>query len=102
MRIYKEDINNRVVYNQMTLLKGFKGELHWHDRVEICRVTEGGCDFMVGGHTYAAEAGDMVIIRSGELHRFILREDFCRPERKTFLVYMMTPMRFCRIRKFKL
>lgn len=80
MRIYKEDVNNRVVYNQMTLLKGFKGELHWHDRVEICRVTEGGCDFMVGGHTYVAEAGDMVIIRSGELHRFILRGDICRLE----------------------
>lgn len=54
------------------LERGFKTWLlHWHREVEIVRVLEGPCTFVVGKKNYAANPGDFIITRSCEPHQFI-------------------------------
>lgn len=43
---------------------------HWHEKMEICMMLEGRCDFEISGRTYSASEGDIVVIKSGEIHSF--------------------------------
>lgn len=44
--------------------------IHWHTNDEICMVSEGMCDFIISDTRYTAKKGDIVVIKSGEIHRF--------------------------------
>ncbi len=43
---------------------------HWHEKMEICMMVSGRCDFEISGKTYSAKEGDIVVIKSGEIHSF--------------------------------
>ncbi len=47
-----------------------RGYDHWHSKMEICKMLDGMCDFVIDGKTYTAKDGDIVVIKSGEIHRF--------------------------------
>jgi AraC-like DNA-binding protein len=43
---------------------------HWHEKMEICLMLGGKCDFVINGKTYSAVKGDVIVIKSGEIHAF--------------------------------
>lgn len=52
--------------------------VHWHSKMEICRMLTGMCDFIINGKTYSAKEGDIIVIKSGEIHRFVQQYGDCR------------------------
>ena len=42
---------------------------HWHDEVELLYVLEGNITFVIGSQTYHVKERDILIIKSGEVHR---------------------------------
>ena len=46
---------------------------HWHEHVEMMLLSEGECDFHVGGHSYTAYPGDLMIVNSAEIHSFTVK-----------------------------
>lgn len=48
-------------------------ELHSHDNFEIYSLLSGDADFLVEGSRYPLHAGDLVLMRKGEVHMFRLR-----------------------------
>jgi len=60
---------------------------HWHEKMEICMMVDGRCDFEISGRTYSAKKGDIVVIKSGEIHSFKQRYGDC-----TIYVCLFEPM----------
>ena len=46
---------------------------HWHEHVEMMFITDGECDFHVGGRSYRACSGDLMIVNSAEIHSFTVK-----------------------------
>ena len=46
---------------------------HWHEHIELVFITDGECDFHVGGRSYRACPGDLMIVNSAEIHSFIVK-----------------------------
>ena len=51
---------------------------HWHSKMEICQMLDGMCDFIISGKTYTASKGDIIVIKSGEIHRFNQKYGDCK------------------------
>ena len=47
---------------------------HWHEHIEMMFLCEGECDFHVGGQSYTALPGDLMIANSAEIHSFTVKE----------------------------
>lgn len=47
-------------------------DTHWHRDLEICYVFKGVCKIAINGHEKALEAGDLLVVNSGDTHRFQL------------------------------
>lgn len=47
---------------------------HWHEHIEMMFLCDGECDFHVGGRSYAAFPGDLMIVNSTEIHSFTVRK----------------------------
>lgn len=43
-------------------------KLHWHNELEICHVRQGTGKYLINGHEYAFEPGDVFIINNDEIH----------------------------------
>ncbi|NLY18777.1 MAG: AraC family transcriptional regulator [Clostridiaceae bacterium] len=43
-------------------------KLHWHNELEICRVKQGTGKYLINGHEYFFEPGDVFIINNDEIH----------------------------------
>ncbi|HOJ09586.1 MAG TPA: AraC family transcriptional regulator [Clostridiales bacterium] len=43
---------------------------HWHDEIELLYVLEGSMTFVIGPKAYNINKRDIVIVKSGEVHRF--------------------------------
>jgi YesN/AraC family two-component response regulator len=56
---------------------------HWHKNIEICRVVEGECDFLIRGTNYHVQCGDIIVIGSGEVHTLNKKHD-CKIDICTF------------------
>lgn len=58
--------------------------MHWHKHIEICQMVKGKCDFFICGKTYTANEGDIIVINSGELHKYLYTKDECTIDICTF------------------
>lgn len=74
MKLFYEKINKKLTARQWSsaaqqsfMLKDY---LHWHKNMEICQMLKGRCDFLIGEKTYTGCPGDMIVINSGEIHKF--------------------------------
>lgn len=47
---------------------------HWHEHVEMMLLCDGECDFHVGGRSYSARAGDLMIVNSAQIHSFTVKK----------------------------
>lgn len=47
---------------------------HWHEHIEMMLLCEGECDFHVGGCSYTAKPGDLMIVGSTEIHSFTVKK----------------------------
>lgn len=61
---------------------------HWHEHVEMMLITDGECDFHVGGRSYSAAPGDLMIANSAEIHSFTVKK------RITFYSLLLFPSFF--------
>ena len=61
---------------------------HWHEHVEMMFITDGECDFHVGGRSYRAVPGDLMIANSAEIHSFTVKK------RITFFSLLLFPSFF--------
>lgn len=43
-------------------------KLHWHNELEICHVRQGTGKYLINGHEYFFEPGDVFIINNDEIH----------------------------------
>jgi AraC-like DNA-binding protein len=43
-------------------------KLHWHNELEVCRVKQGTGKYLINGHEYFFEPGDVFIINNDEIH----------------------------------
>ena len=82
MKLLHEKIENEICFTciQRKSNDGIIRELynHWHSKMEISRIMEGTCECIVNGKKYIAKEGDLVVIKSGEIHRFILGNGDCK------------------------
>ena len=58
--------------------------MHWHKHIEICKMVKGKCDFLISGKTHTANEGDILVVNSGELHKYICPKDECTIDICTF------------------
>ncbi len=56
----------------------------WHKNIEICKVVSGNIEMTINNQTFLVSPGDMVIINSGEIHRFEMRSEVCIVDICTF------------------
>ena len=54
------------------------GYLHWHENLELLYFVEGSCKVINGNEELSAEAGDIVIINSEDLHYVKARDMYCK------------------------
>ena len=47
---------------------------HWHEHIEMMFLCEGECDFHVGGRSYTATPGDLMIVNTTEIHSFTVKK----------------------------
>ena len=47
---------------------------HWHEHIEMMLLCEGECDFHIGGLSYNAHPGDLLIVNSAEIHSFTVKK----------------------------
>lgn len=53
---------------------------HWHEHIELLFFLDGYCEFVAGGKTMRAEAGDLVVVNGSEVHSFtsnVLTDYYC-------------------------
>jgi AraC-like DNA-binding protein len=48
---------------------------HWHDEIEILYLLEGSMTFIIGPKAYKVYERDIIIVKSGEIHRFESQEN---------------------------
>ena len=46
---------------------------HWHEHIELLYFLDGGCEMLVGGEKFSAEAGDLAVVNSSEVHSFVAK-----------------------------
>ena len=51
------------------------GTFHWHENLEICRIVNNSCKFVVEGKTICANPGDVVVFDEYMAHQFILESE---------------------------
>ena len=88
VQFYREIINHKITlrlleYYETGSLQMYEYE-HWHKNVEICRVVEGECDFLIRGVNYHALSGDIIFIGSGEIHTLNKKHGDCKIDICTF------------------
>ena len=66
--IYKEHDNWITRYKCSTFRTWV---MHWHKEIEIVHLLDGPCSFMAGEKLYHCNAGDFVVFRGCEPHKFI-------------------------------
>ena len=88
MQFYREIINRKIT---LRLLEYYETDYvhmyeyaHWHKNIEICRMTEGECDFLIRGKSYHAKCGDLIVIGSGEIHTLKKTHGDCKIDICTF------------------
>lgn len=47
---------------------------HWHENIEMMFLCDGECDFHVGGKSYTATPGDLMIVNTTEIHSFTVKK----------------------------
>ncbi len=50
-------------------IKGNKSSSHFHDRLEIYYMKEGGCNYFIEDKAFTVRSGDLVFIPSGVIHK---------------------------------
>lgn len=50
-------------------IKGNKSSSHFHDRLEIYYMKEGGCNYFIEDKSFTVRSGDLVFIPSGVIHK---------------------------------
>ena len=71
MEIWKESCGVDMVCRRGILRPDDLTLLHYHENWELCQPQEWPCDFLVNGILYHGEPGDILIIGSRVMHRFL-------------------------------
>ncbi|MBE6786942.1 MAG: helix-turn-helix domain-containing protein [Ruminococcaceae bacterium] len=71
MDIIHEKTKNHIMYSRKRLPTNI---LHWHQSIELCRAISGNATFIVDNIEYNFKPGDVVIIPSKCLHKFVCSE----------------------------
>lgn len=97
MDIVKEYISDK--FNIIRLdIQNVEHFLHWHSRHEMCYIIDGECKVYVNGVEYIARKGDILVLKSGDIHRYVSSGGDCTTYITTFdptLVYMYDLKGFC-------
>lgn len=68
MNIIYEATKNHIMYSRKQLPANI---LHWHESIELCRALSDGTEFLIDNMKYKFNKGDIVIIPSKCIHKFI-------------------------------
>lgn len=97
MDIVKENIS--IKFNIIRVnVKNVEHFLHWHSRHEMCYVLDGECIVYVNDVKHTLRQGDVLVLKSGDIHRYGSCEGDCTVYITTFdptLVYMYDLKGFC-------
>lgn len=74
MEIIKEDLQLNMVCHSVEM-QAAPRKFHWHDNFEICQVLKNHCTFLIDGARVEADEGDLIVVSSFTVHRFIIHED---------------------------
>jgi len=77
MEIFQEKITKRISIRRCEITKKrelFNIKNSWHKNFEICRSVKGSFYIIVNNEKYFIQPGDIIVIKSGEIHRFENRE----------------------------
>ncbi len=77
MKILQENHNIELVCHELNFKKG-ASSLHWHDKIEICKVLNNNCKFKIEGKIISASVGDIVFIEESIIHQFLIDENDTR------------------------
>ncbi len=84
MDIVKENISDKWTIRIKHIKDANREFLHWHPRAELCYIIEGKCEFYVNGEKFFGEEGDVLTLKSADVHRFIPGEGGCSVYISTF------------------
>jgi AraC-like DNA-binding protein len=92
-QFYREIINRKITLRLLEYYETGYVHMyeytHWHSNIEICRVAEGECDFIIRGKSYHAQCGDIMVIGSGEIHTYNKIYGDCKIDICTFSPSML-------------
>lgn len=63
-------------FDKASKIKGNKSGSHYHSLLEIYYMKKGSCNYFIDDKSYRVEAGDLVFIPSGIIHKTIYEVDF--------------------------
>ncbi len=77
MKIYQEKITRKITINRKENFENREQidiKSSWHKNFEICRFIRGNFDIIINNEKYSVQPGDIIVIKSGEIHRFENKE----------------------------
>ncbi len=77
MEIYQEKITSKITIKRrenFKMCEHFYIKSSWHKNFEICRFVKGNFDIIISNKKYFIKPGDIIVIKSGEIHRFENKE----------------------------
>ncbi|MBE6577382.1 MAG: AraC family transcriptional regulator [Ruminococcaceae bacterium] len=70
----RDTISENFYYEKTSQQKNTGVNQHYHNLFEIYYLEEGTCHYFVDNNTYAVEAGDVVLIPEGVIHKTVYRD----------------------------
>ena len=74
MKILHEKHNIEIVCHTKKFEKG-PSSLHWHEKIELCKVLSNNCKFKIDGKIVSASVGDIVFISESMIHQFLIDDN---------------------------
>jgi len=74
MEIEKELTGVEIICHTLTWQACYK-DFHWHENIEICRIKNKTCRFLIDGEPITAKPGDFIAVSPRVVHRFLIDED---------------------------
>ncbi len=70
----RDTISDKFYYSKSSQHKNTTGSQHYHNLFEIYFLEEGSCHYFIDNDTYDVEAGDIVLIPEGIIHKTVYRD----------------------------
>lgn len=75
--MHHEKITGKITISRRKLVKSYEYLINssWHENFEICKVVKGNFDMIISNKKYFVQPGDLIVIKSGEIHFFDNKEE---------------------------